>query len=148
MRQSILRNLISIPVYTFLILLLVNSLALHFPFYSLILMTIFAGGISDWYFYYNLKSQHSKQLDNIAGLLGEHLVEMDDNGVRERTSVRDGFHPWVDMDRVEQNQDYLYLFWSATQACIIPKRSFSCANDAEEFYNAASHYYDLSRKAS
>ncbi len=144
--QGLTQNLISIPIYTFLILLLVNSLVLHYPFYVVILMTIFAGGISDWYFYYNLKSQHSKQLDKIAGFIGEHMIEIDDKGVREFTAIRDSFHAWADMDRVERNKEYLYLFWGATQAHIIPIRAFPSGKEANDFYNVALKFFKQSCK--
>ena len=142
--QGLAQNLISIPIYTFLILLLANILVLHFPLYGLILMSVFAGGISDLYFYFNLKSQHSKQLDNVAGFIGEHTVEIDDKGVREITAVRESLHTWMELNRVERNKDYLYLFWGDTQAHIIPVRSFPTGKEADDFYNAALNFFNQS----
>jgi len=69
-----------------------------------------------------------------SGTLGEHQIRIAEDGIHEKTAVSEGMHKWSAVTDILQDNDYLFLFVDRMQAHIIPKRSFTRPNDAEEFF--------------
>ncbi|MEO8192408.1 MAG: YcxB family protein [Gemmatimonadales bacterium] len=73
-----------------------------------------------------------------AGQLGTHALELDDTGLVESTVVGQSRTSWAGVNRVEQNEKYIYIYTSPVGAHIIPKRAFTTADAADGFYRTAS----------
>ena len=71
------------------------------------------------------------------GLLGSHRLVLNDGGVVETTAVNESRTSWTGVDRVEQNDGYIFIYVSAATAHVVPKRVFATAAQAEEFYREA-----------
>ena len=67
------------------------------------------------------------------GQLGKHKVVLSETGVVESTAVNESSRTWAGIDRIEQNQDYIFIYVAPLQAIIIPKRAFKDATAAEAF---------------
>jgi YcxB-like protein len=68
------------------------------------------------------------------GQLGKHRIIVSENGVSESTVVGESRTSWAGVDRVEQNQDYIFIYTAPAAAHLIPKRAFRNLQEAEAFY--------------
>jgi hypothetical protein len=71
------------------------------------------------------------------GQLGAHKVTLGEAGLVEGTAVGESRTSWAGVDRVEQNQDYIFIYTAPIAAHIIPRRAFSSLQEAESFYQLA-----------
>lgn len=71
------------------------------------------------------------------GIIGEHELEISSDGVHERTSMNDGRHSWVSVDRIVEDDRYIFIYLQVTMAHIIPKSSFATLDQANVFINEA-----------
>ena len=82
-----------------------------------------------------LKLLRDEKLDK--GQLGMHKVVLDESGVVETTAVGKSRTSWAGVDRVEQNEDYIFIYTTPAAAHVIPKRAFDNAQQTESFYELA-----------
>ena len=68
------------------------------------------------------------------GQLGRHRLVLDEEGLTETTAVGQSRTRWAGVDRVEQSDDYIYIYTSPAAAHVVPRRAFSSAEAAEAFY--------------
>ena len=70
------------------------------------------------------------------GILGEHCIELSEEGLREQTEVNDSFSRWESIDLIKANKKYIY--YCIGYACLgIPKRAFETEQEAERFFRKA-----------
>lgn len=84
------------------------------------------------YFYGYMEKNINKMMNegNNKNLLGQHVFIANEDGFIEKNSVGESKVSWSSIEKVEENEDYYFLFLSTMSANIIPKRSFS--NDASQ----------------
>ena len=75
-----------------------------------------------------------------SGLLGKHKIILNDNDVVEMTEVGESKTSWRGVHRLEQSDEYIFVYTTAIGAHVIPKRAFANRNDADKFWEAANHY--------
>ena len=71
------------------------------------------------------------------GQLGAHKISLNEEGLVESTAVGESRTSWAGMDRIEQDQNYIYIYTAPHAAHIIPKRAFNNSQEAESFYQLA-----------
>jgi hypothetical protein len=71
------------------------------------------------------------------GQLGTHKVILNEAGLVESTAVGESRCSWPGVDRVEHDQQYIYIYTAPHAAHIIPKRAFNNLHEAESFYQLA-----------
>jgi hypothetical protein len=71
------------------------------------------------------------------GQLGRHRVVLQPDAVVESTGVNQTRTSWSGVDRVEQEQEYIFIYTSPMSAHLIPKRAFRDAAEADAFYQLA-----------
>jgi len=71
------------------------------------------------------------------GQTGHHQLIIDEHKVIEVTSINEIHHQWKGVDRVEQNEEYIYIFIMPQAAHIIPKRAFINPGQAQQFFHTA-----------
>ena len=74
------------------------------------------------------------------GVLGPHQLILSEKALTETTPVNETTHSWKGVDRIEQNEDYVYIFVTPQAAHIVPKRFFFDRPAAEHFYDTARRY--------
>lgn len=79
------------------------------------------------------------------GITGRHRVTLAPEKLVETTSVNELHTLWRGVDRVEQNDDYIYVFNTPQAATIVPKRAFLDARQAAEFFGAAVRFHEGAR---
>jgi hypothetical protein len=70
-------------------------------------------------------TERTYQSGKNAGLLGPHTVELTDEGVVERTPVRELKVKWEAVEKVASSPEHLFLWTSAFSALIVPRRAFA-----------------------
>lgn len=96
---------------------------------------------------YSLRRQLDKQADNVATkilatekyreALSEHTISIGDFGLLETTELKEWYWTWTGVDRIEQDDSYIFIFLKSARAHIIPKRAFTNTEQVMEFYNNA-----------
>ena len=71
------------------------------------------------------------------GQLGRHRVVLSEDGLTESTAVNESRTAWAGVDRVEQSQDYIFIYITPATAHVIPKSAFSDPQEAEAFFRLA-----------
>ena len=65
------------------------------------------------------------------------MIKFDNDYLAEITDVNENRHSWKGVDRIEENQDYIFIFTSPSNAHIIPKRFFNSLKNAANFTDEA-----------
>lgn len=141
LRFNFILNMIAIPVSIFITLLFL----LNIPIANVLIITIIGGCIGDLLVINITKWQIMRLPYNKVGLLGEHTIEINEKGVRETTSVNDGFQTWEGIQSVEQDKAYIYIFLDSILAHIIPKIAFNSIAEANEFFNKSVEFWKKER---
>jgi hypothetical protein len=71
------------------------------------------------------------------GQLGVHRLALDEEGVVERTAVKESRTTWAGVDRVEQDADYIFIYTSPAAAHVVPRRAFGDLQRAQAFHEFA-----------
>ncbi len=96
---------------------------------------------SHWYF----DNRRTKQIVREAvsdekpdrGQLGRHKIVLNGKGIIESTAVGESKTSWAGVDRIEHDNEYVYIYISPVSAHVIPKRAFTSAQVADNFYQLA-----------
>lgn len=70
-------------------------------------------------------TERTYQAGKNAGLLGPHTVELTDEGVVERTPVRELKVKWEAVEKVASTDSHLFLWTSGFNALVLPRRAFA-----------------------
>ena len=71
------------------------------------------------------------------GVVGSHSIEISREGLREKTEVNHTMHAWRGVERIETDDEYIFIYTQAMMAHVIPRRSFPDKAAAEEFVHEA-----------
>lgn len=75
------------------------------------------------------------------GIIGEHSIEISEEGVREITKVNDSLNLWNGITKIKQDNSYIYIYIKEFEAHIIPKKSFKSEEEANSYFNDALKYW-------
>jgi ABC-type nickel/cobalt efflux system permease component RcnA len=103
---------------------------------SFTIMAVFAW----WYLRRALRRAIIGQLNEEKpgrGQLGRHKIRLTETEIVETTDVGESRTNWVGVDRIEQNDDYIFVYTTPHSAHVIPKRAFDSAGQAASFYQLA-----------
>ena len=70
------------------------------------------------------------------GVLGEHTLEITDDGLVESTEVNRALHNWRTAFRILETQHYIYVYVTATNVHIIPKNRLPIEGSINDFLAA------------
>ena len=74
------------------------------------------------------------------GSIGNHIIAIDAEGVTEISDVGESHVAWSGIEKIEENENYLFLYVGSLQAHIIPKQAFLNEGEAAEFLKLAQDY--------
>jgi hypothetical protein len=74
------------------------------------------------------------------GALGNHIISIDEAGITEISDVGDSRTAWGGVERVEEDEGYIFLYTGSIQAHVIPKQAFLSAGEAADFLQLAKAY--------
>jgi len=67
------------------------------------------------------------------GVLGEHEIEIRDEGLVERTDVNESTHRWSGFHKIKRTSKFLFIFVTDNIVHYVPMRCFSSNEDARRF---------------
>lgn len=124
-------------------------LVMIWPRWSSLERVLFLSGFSlfwvwayPFYYQWAIKRNHRKiYLDSEnKGGIGNHFIAIGPEGVRERSPVGESTTAWMGIERIEENEHYLFLYTGPLQAHVIPKRAFASGQEADAFFQLAQTY--------
>jgi YcxB-like protein len=71
------------------------------------------------------------------GVLGRHEIEIGPDGVYERTAVNESQQSWAGIERIADDDRYIFIYVQPMAAHVIPKAAFSSPEDASAFLSEA-----------
>ena len=83
---------------------------------------------------------------NQAGVLGQHVVTLSADGVRETSAVSESLTKWEGVHSVEANDTYVLIFLTELLVHVIPKRAFATQADADQFLSEALKHWNAARR--
>lgn len=70
-----------------------------------------------------------------SGFVGNYVLTLSDEGINVITDNNVMKTKWVGIERIAENQDYIFIYVGAVAAYIIPANAFTDSNQKEEFKN-------------
>lgn len=97
--------------------------------------------------YWNLRRgiQRTSKEGRNRGLWGKHTIVLHDKELEESSDAGHTNTWWSAIERIERNDDYIFIYTSAHSAHVIPKRSFDDGTQANEFYETARGHLERAR---
>lgn len=71
------------------------------------------------------------------GILGEHIMEINSNGLKERTQYNEGTVKWAGVIKILSNKSYIFIYIDNMVGYIVPKRAFTTEKEEEKFLSVA-----------
>ena len=69
------------------------------------------------------------------GFLGDHELEIRDEGLVERTDVNESLHRWAGFHKVVTTGRYLYIYVTDNNVHIVPRRYFATEQEQRAFHD-------------
>ena len=87
------------------------------------------------YFYNHIERNIKKMLreGSYSKLLGKHHLQITDEGIIETNSGGETKRNWNGIEKIEENEAYIFIYVSSMSANIVPKTAFSRENSKSEF---------------
>lgn len=87
------------------------------------------------YFNWRMKKSVRKMLKEGSNknLFSERKIKILETGILETTSIGETNLKWDQIDKIEETDDYIYIYISSISAHIIPKRIFKNENEKQIF---------------
>ncbi|KZR58940.1 YcxB family protein [Pseudobacillus badius] len=91
------------------------------------------------YFYWHVKNGVNKALNEgkNENLIGEHTFTLHEDGFIEKNKVEERKVSWSGIEKVAENEEYYFLFFSSMSAYILPKRAFADEEAKRQFRQLA-----------
>jgi YcxB-like protein len=79
------------------------------------------------------------------GLLGEHELEIQQEGLVERTAFNEAIHRWAGFHKVVRTRGYLIIYVTDNTAHIVPRRCFPSDHELNHFESALRRHLPFSK---
>ncbi len=150
LRKMRRRAIVNIAVFMFLLLFGVAQ-GLTAPFGSALLTAIIGAATAAGYVFLFQKTRFVPRIrkvvqavfsdDNNPGLIGEHTLEVDEEGFTHTTRVCTSRYSWGGLVRVESEPGYTYLYTGAQSAHVIPHAAITSGNFRAVLEQIKQHYH-------
>ena len=118
---------------------------LSLTFWLVFLITCFIAYRPLVYWDINRSGQKLQKAGRNKGIWGEHKISLQENELIETSAAGESRTLWAAVERLEQNEEYIFIYTSSIAAHVIPKHSFEDKQQAERFYSTARAYYERAR---
>ncbi|WP_235674879.1 MULTISPECIES: YcxB family protein [Bacillus cereus group] len=87
------------------------------------------------YFYNHIKRNLEKMIreGSYSNLLGKHNLQITDEGIIETNSGGETKRNWKGIEKIEENEAYIFIYVGSMSANIVPKTAFARENSKSEF---------------
>jgi hypothetical protein len=77
-----------------------------------------------------------------TALWGRHRITINEQELLASSEVEESHLRWAGIERVTENDDYIFIYVTTVSAHVIPKKFFSDPTQAQLFYQTAQKYFD------
>lgn len=136
-RKIMLLNRIGLPIFCSIIFKVIGKTWA----YS-ILVGVALGALLNVFMYFSIKRKVMRWADSKenAAWLGDHTMEITEQGVDETTPVGSAHYNWDAIPEIRMTKDYLYIFISSMQAHIIPLACLSTPTEQTQLIQLLEKY--------
>jgi hypothetical protein len=115
--------------------------------FTILLLLLFVFGYPQYY-RWAIRRNAAKAYSGTRskGVLGKHTVVIEPGGVTEKASVSESKSTWSGVEKIEDDNQYIYIFTSPLQAHVIPKRAFGSREESQTFLQTAKAFFAQSPK--
>ncbi|HSY17340.1 MAG TPA: YcxB family protein [Candidatus Acidoferrales bacterium] len=75
----------------------------------------------------------STRFKKLKGVLGEHTLEIRDDGLAERTAVNESLIRWAGIHKLVHTRRHLIIYVTETNAYLVPRKYFASPQDENQF---------------
>lgn len=93
----------------------------------------------------NNTGKRMRALGKNEGVFCRHTISISPDGVHEKTKVNDSQSGWRGIEKVDETDNHVFVYIASNNAHVVPKRYFLNAEEANEFYRLAKHYWETNR---
>ncbi|WP_106769385.1 YcxB family protein [Paenibacillus faecalis] len=136
---SMILSLLSIPVSCIIVSKLLGS-----GWAFAIVVGVIIGGLADVLFLYRIKRRTMSLVKKNDGILGKHIIEINEQGVFDSTDRSQSTCGWSGIHELRQDKENIYIFLNQLQATIVPKRSFTDQQEEAKFIQTVQQYANKS----
>lgn len=105
-----------------------------------IILGLLIGILADLYVVFSVKLKVQRHVKTNKGLIGEHTIEVNEQGFTETTSINQTNYPWSKVAHLREDPQYFYVFVNDTQGIGVPKRGFANTAQQTEFRQFVEKY--------
>jgi hypothetical protein len=73
-------------------------------------------------------------------VIGEHTIAIEPEYVTERSPVGESRTAWSGIEKIQSDEQYIYIYVGPLNAFVIPKRAFKSGEESEAFLQQAQAY--------
>lgn len=97
------------------------------------------------YFNWEMTRRVKKMLSEGSNenILNRRKIILSDEGILEKSLIGESNVSWNQVDKVEESNEYIYIYISSISAHIIPKRIFKDENEKQMFIREISKHHDV-----
>lgn len=106
------------------------------PSITFVLVVFFASALLRWQLRRAILERVEEEKPG-QGQVGRHKIRLTEAEIVEQTEVGESRTSWAGVDRIEQNDDYFFIYTSPHGAHVVPKRAFGSPDEAASFYQLA-----------
>ncbi len=97
------------------------------------------------YFNWEMTRRIQKMLKegNNENIYIRRKIILSEEGIIEKSDIGESNMPWIQVGKVEETDEYIYIYISSISAHIIPKRVFTDKNEEQRFISEISKYHAI-----
>ena len=77
--------------------------------------------------------------------LGDRRIHITPEGIQSRTALGESFHQWDGVLRIEETDQFVYLFTDNMAAYLVPKRAFKSDEEVDRFVKTCRSHWKKAR---
>lgn len=96
----------------------------------------------------NTRKRISASIDSgrNRGWLCKHRLVLDEEGLSTSSEYGEGHTKWSGIERVEQNDDYIFIYFNFSSAIVLNKKHFPSESAAADFFSFAAEHIERAQQ--
>jgi len=143
MRRMYRWGFVGAPVSGLVTALLVSRAGLTIAAFAFVAAAVLYSALIAWYSRWSLRWGVRKLLaeGHNKGQLSRHAIEISPQGLTEETAHDQSKQSWTTIERVAEDESYIFIYTQPVAAHIIPKAAFDTPDQAAAFMRAATSFH-------
>ncbi|WP_211746611.1 YcxB family protein [Paenibacillus sp. Marseille-Q4541] len=135
-RNMLLLTIISLPI----VIIALFRFVLDYSWLFSVITGILVSALSMFYMMFSIKRKVMRLVKTNDGIVGEHVIELNAEGLHESTVYNQAHYSWKGIEDVKSDKDYIYIFVNSIQGINIPRRAFADQEQEQAFVKQLEQY--------